>query len=153
VEGVTTLVRLAKKRTEVSELVADIQRRLTSIPSVTTASIRVLRREFSKRIATLLPSTVQLSLELLDKNNSVSRFFACELVQHHQGAAHSLNAESLELLSRGLVSWNAVDMFACYLSGPAWREHQVPDSLIAEWALAKDRWLRRAAVVSNCSSE
>lgn len=45
--------------------------------------------------------------------------------------------------------WAAVDTFACYLSGPAWREHQVPDAVIHRWARSPDRWWRRAALVST----
>jgi 3-methyladenine DNA glycosylase AlkD len=41
----------------------------------------------------------------------------------------------------------AVDCFACYLAGPAWREKQISDSAIRRWARSKDRWWRRAAVV------
>ena len=40
-------------------------------------------------------------------------------------------------------------MFACYLSGPAWREHQVGDKLIHGWARSPNRWFRRAALVST----
>ena len=77
------------------------------------------------------------------------RFLAYELVQHHAAAAASLDPKNIELLGHGIDSWGAVDMFACYLSGPAWREQQLPDSLIASWARSKDRWWRRAAVVST----
>jgi 3-methyladenine DNA glycosylase AlkD len=42
-----------------------------------------------------------------------------------------------------------VDTFSLYLSGPAWRDHRVPDSLIRSWARSRDRWWRRAAVVST----
>lgn len=42
-----------------------------------------------------------------------------------------------------------MDTFAVYLSGPAWRERQAPDSLIAHWARSNDRWRRRAALVST----
>ena len=40
-------------------------------------------------------------------------------------------------------------MFACYLAGPAWRERQVSDKLIHGWAHRKNRWFRRAALVST----
>ena len=42
-----------------------------------------------------------------------------------------------------------MDTFACYLAGPAWREHQVPEALVHGWARSKDRWWRRAALVST----
>jgi 3-methyladenine DNA glycosylase AlkD len=40
-------------------------------------------------------------------------------------------------------------MFGCYLAGPAWREHQVSERLIHSWVRSKDRWWRRAALVST----
>jgi 3-methyladenine DNA glycosylase AlkD len=52
-------------------------------------------------------------------------------------------------LGRGIDSWGAVDPFAVYLAGPAWRERQVPDSLVHRWALSESRWWRRAALVST----
>ena len=42
-----------------------------------------------------------------------------------------------------------MDCFACYLSGPAWREGQIDDQTIEDWATSKDRWWRRAALVST----
>jgi 3-methyladenine DNA glycosylase AlkD len=52
-------------------------------------------------------------------------------------------------LGQGIDNWAAVDTFACYLSGPSWREGQVSDALIQCWARSQDRWWRRAAVVST----
>lgn len=77
------------------------------------------------------------------------RFVAYELVHHHKSALASLNTTLLEELGEGLDSWEAVDTFACYLSGPAWREGQVSDTTIKRWARSKDRWWRRAALVST----
>lgn len=127
-----------------------IRQQLHSLRSTTTADIRSVRREFSKQLKAM-PSefVVRLALHLLKNNHQVPRFFAYELVQHHQEAAQSLNSGNLNSLGEGIDSWGAVDTFACYLAGPAWREGRVPDSLIARWAHSKDRWWRRAAVVST----
>jgi 3-methyladenine DNA glycosylase AlkD len=46
-------------------------------------------------------------------------------------------------------SWGDVDTFACYVAGPAWRERQVDDAEVARWTRSKDRWWRRAGVVST----
>ena len=61
----------------------------------------------------------------------------------------SLDAKKLERLGKGIDNWAAVDTFACYLAGPAWRERQVADKLIHGWARSPDRWWRRAALVST----
>jgi 3-methyladenine DNA glycosylase AlkD len=133
------------------KLLADeIARRMRALVSLRTADIRALRREFSKRIARAPAKQVfDLALLLLSRGAIEYRFIAYELVCHYRPALQSLGAKELEQLGRGLDSWGAVDMFACYLSGPAWREHQVPDSLIHRWARSRDRWWRRAALVST----
>ena len=129
---------------------AEIRTRLMLLSEKNTESIRAVRREFSKRLAGAPSDFVfQLTLLLLKHEKTVPRFFAYELVQHHREARRSLNSRKLKLLGEGIDSWTAVDTFACYLSGPAWRERQVPDSLIARWARSRNRWWRRAAVVST----
>jgi 3-methyladenine DNA glycosylase AlkD len=131
-------------------LVAEIITRLTLLSEKNTESIRALRREFSKRLSKA-PSdaVVDLSLQLLKREKTVPRFLAYELIQHHREALRSLNPRKLKLLGAGIDNWAAVDTFACYLAGPAWRERQVPDKLIARWAHSKDRWWRRTALVST----
>jgi 3-methyladenine DNA glycosylase AlkD len=128
----------------------EIDRRMRALPTRNTESMRALRREFSKRIANASSRQVlDLALRLLEHGALEYRFVAYELVCHHRATLQSLRAKELEQLGRGLDSWAAVDTFGCYLSGPAWREHQVPDSLIHRWARSEDRWWRRAALVST----
>jgi len=123
---------------------------LDSLRAPTTAAIRSVRREFSKQLKGMPADfVVRLALHLLKHEQHVPRFLSYELVQHHRDAARSLNSGKLKSLGAGIASWGAVDTFACYLAGPAWREGQVPDSLISRWAREKDRWWRRAAVVST----
>ena len=110
--------------------------RLQALSNSKTEAVRVVRREFSRRIAKAPPEEVlALAMRLLDQH----RFMAYELVHYHPAALRSLGEQDLELLGRGIASWDAVDTFACYLSGPAWREHQVPDAVIEGWAHASDR--------------
>ena len=148
-ESVETVVK-AKLRTDTKELEQEIVRRLHLLPSARTADLRTLRREYSRRIADLHgEAVIELGLQLLKPNSFVLRFFAYELIQHHGSAPALLNSRTVRLLGEGIDSWYAVDTFACYLSGPAWRECLVPDSLIVSWTLSKDRWWRRAAVAST----
>lgn len=135
---------------DVEALVADIDACLRALPSLKTEDVRAVRREFSKRLAKAPAHVViKLALRLLDYHGIEYRFVAYELVCHHRAALRSLRARELEQLGRGIDSWGAVDTFACYLAGPAWREHQVSDKLIHRWAHSKDRWWRRAALVST----
>jgi 3-methyladenine DNA glycosylase AlkD len=135
---------------EIDELVAEIDTRLLALPNLKAENVRDVRREFSKRLANTSPQIVialSLGLLRLGRPGFEYRFVAYELVCHHKAALRSLGEEKLELLGRGISSWGDVDTFACYLAGPAWREHQVPDVLIHRWARSEDRWWRRAALV------
>jgi 3-methyladenine DNA glycosylase AlkD len=133
-----------------SVLEGKIVSRFAALPEPTTEAIRGVRREFSSQLAEALPEVVvRLALKLARRPGIGYRFFAYELVQHHKQALRSLTAGSLEELGQGIDSWGAVDSFACYLAGPAWRERQVSDALIKRWARSKDRWWRRAALVST----
>ena len=132
------------------ECEAELIARLQALVGPTTAELRNLRREFSRRLAKAHDSlALELALRLLARQQFSLRFLAYELVQNHKQTMRSLNAGQLEQLGKGLDSWGAVDTFACYLAGPAWREHQVTDKLIHRWARSKDRWWRRAALVST----
>ena len=128
----------------------EITRRVALLDSHTTESIRALRREFSKRLAkSPRRFVVDLALVILSKQSIEHRFLAYELVCHHRAALASLTEKDIKLFGRGIDSWASVDMFGCYLAGPAWRECQVPDKLIHSWARSKNRWFRRAALVST----
>ena len=135
---------------EIDELVKEIDARLRALPSLNTENVRAVRREFSKRLAnTSSQIVISLSLRLLqlDRLDFEYRFVAYELVCHHKAALRSLSEKELELFGQGIDSWEDVDTFACYLAGPAWREHQVSNELIHRWARSEDRWWRRCSLV------
>jgi 3-methyladenine DNA glycosylase AlkD len=135
---------------EAEWLEAEIVERISSLSSQATEKVRAVRREFSKQIAKSPPEVViELAIKLIDRSESPFRFVGYELIQNHKEALNSLDAQRLERLGRGIDSWGAVDTFACYLAGPAWRGDQVADKLIDRWARSKDRWWRRAALVST----
>ncbi len=132
-------------------LLPELDARIAALPApVATAPLRRLRREYSCRLAAApARDVVALAGALLARGGIERRFVAYELVHHHRAALASLGARELERLGRGLDGWGAVDTFACYLAGPAWRERQVSDALIRRWARSGDRWWRRAALVST----
>jgi 3-methyladenine DNA glycosylase AlkD len=133
----------------VTALLAELDARVAASP-LAAAPLRRVRREFSRRLKTEEPARiVKLALELQQRGGVGHRIVACELVHHHRGALASLRARDLEAFGRGLDGWGSVDVFACYLAGPAWREGQVSDALIRRWARSRDRWWRRAALVST----
>ena len=131
------------------ELAHEIAARIRALPSLKTEPVRAVRRLYSKRLANSPARyVIDVALRLLD-DRGISRFVAYELIKHHRGAAASLREKQLERFGRGLDEWGEVDCFACYLAGPAWREHQISDKVIHRWARSKDRWWRRAALVST----
>jgi hypothetical protein len=140
---------VATKFESAEELTREIVSRIRSLPSFRTESVRGVRREYSKRLATA-PSAfvIDVALRLLDARE-VNRFVAYELIKHHAAAAASLREKHLERFGRGLDEWGEVDCFACYLAGPSWREHQISDKVIHRWARSRDRWWRRVALVST----
>ena len=108
-----------------TRLAGEIIARIRALSSFNTVSVRAVRREFSKRLAKAPAHTVlQVAQLLLDDRSSDFRFVAYELIRHHRAALASLREKDLERFGRGLDSWGTVDMFACYLAGPAWRENQ-----------------------------
>ena len=135
---------------EIEELVYEIDSRIRALPNLKTENVRNVRKEFSKRLVNTSPQfvvSIAIRLLLLNRPGFEYRLVAYELVCYHKAALRSLGEKELELLGQGISSWGDVDTFACYLAGPAWREFQVPDELIHNWACSEDRWWRRAAVV------
>jgi 3-methyladenine DNA glycosylase AlkD len=139
------------------KIAAEIAARISSLHNWKTEDVRAVRREFSKRLAKEGPRLViDVAVRLMETPGIEHRFVAYELVSQHATALATLGAKDLERFGRGIDSWGAVDCFACYLAGPAWREHQVSDRLIHGWTRAANRWWRRAALVStvplNCKA-
>ena len=74
----------------------------------------------------------QIAFELLDKNKPARRM---------------LTLDDVLEFGAGIDNWVSVDTFAGYIADPCWREKQIPDQVVEEWAASEDRWWRRAAVV------
>ena len=135
---------------DVEDVAVEIRRRLHRLGSFDAQSLRAMRRALSKQLART-PASLLISLaeHLLEAPSFAYRFIAYELILYNREALHSLRAGDLERLGQGIDSWGAVDIFASYLAGPAWREKQIPDRVIHRWARSGDRWWRRAALVST----
>jgi 3-methyladenine DNA glycosylase AlkD len=86
---------------------------------------------------------------LIQRDAYGDRFLAYELVAAHPATMASLTPREVRRLGRGLSDWSGVDCFAVYVTGPAWRDGRLPDALLASWTRARDRWWRRAALVST----
>jgi 3-methyladenine DNA glycosylase AlkD len=144
------MVSTAQPPMEVENLALEIRGRLHRLSSFDAQSLRSFRKALSKQLVRT-PANLIISLAecLLETPSFAYRFIAYELILNHHEALRGLRETDLERLGQGINSWGAVDTFACYLAGPAWREKQIPDRVIHRWARSKDRWWRRAALVST----
>ena len=133
----------------VGALVEEIEARVEGLPVRNAPALRRLRREYSKRIEALAPRDVVKIATALIAGRRVPRFIGDELIASRPDAFATLDLTQLAHLGSGISSWDQVDSFACYLSGPAWREGHIGDQAIEQWAKSKDRWWRRTALVST----
>ena len=133
----------------IAALVEEIEARVEGLAVRNAPTLRSLRREYSKRTLALPPrDVVKLAMALVARQR-IPRFIGDELIASRPDALATLDLSQLEHLGSGISSWDQVDCFACYLSGPAWREGHVKDHAIEQWAKSNDRWWRRAALVST----
>lgn len=127
-------------------LAGEIDRRIGQLPEQTVEPIRAVRREYSER---LRGAPAELVLDLALALVGRRRWVAYELLYHHAGGLELLDARVVERLGEGMDSWDAVDAFGGYVSGPAWRKGRLTDDDVRRWAASSDRWWRRAALVST----
>jgi len=140
---------LSAATADVDDILEALEIELSALRQPNVEAIRSVRRKFSRQLAKSAPEKIIELAQRILRHPGIPRFVAYELVQHHKPALQSLTTVTLEELGAGNDTWDKVDTFACYLSGPVWRERQVPDKLIERWARSKNRWWRRTAVVST----
>lgn len=135
--------------TESDSIVQEIVDALDAQEDRSTASLREVRRVFSRRLKDAdakLVLDVALSLVPLGQPY---RWIGYELVHYHRPALQALDEIMLERLGEGMADWPDTDTFAPFLAGVAWREGQIADDVIHRWTRSEDRWWRRAALVST----
>jgi len=139
-----------QSKEQIGRIVSQVESEVSALPVKNAESLRSLRRRLSKQVAHECPEViVGIGFSLVGIPGFAYRFLAYEMILSHKGALSSLGPGDVQRLGRGLDNWGSVDTFACYISGPAWRQRQLTDDLIHRWARSKDRWQRRAAVVST----
>jgi 3-methyladenine DNA glycosylase AlkD len=130
------------------QIASEIDAQIRALPVRNTPNVRAIRRRYSRQFKQAEPAfMLDLARELFQ--NYDHRWVAYELISHHQAAFQSLAEAELEAFGWGIDSWWTVDAFARGLAGPAWLKGQVSDALIHRWSRSKDRWWRRAALVST----
>jgi 3-methyladenine DNA glycosylase AlkD len=141
---------MAKTVREIASTSAAIARQIRAQKDRTAATLHALQRQFSKQLADKSGrDVIKIALCLVELGEPACRFMGCALVFHHPDALENLGPKMIERLGRGIDSWGDVDVFAGYISGPAWRAKRLADNHIHRWARSKDRWWRRAALVST----
>jgi len=130
-------------------IAAEIHRSLTALPRKNVLSVRILRREWSKLLKDRPGTSIIALAQRLVRLGLWERTLAYEIILHHRAAREALKPNDVTLLGRGMQSWGEVDSFSCYVAGPAWRQKDIPDSMVRGWTHSRDRWWRRAALVST----
>jgi hypothetical protein len=127
----------------------EIHRALSDLIPKNTPTFRILRCAWSSRLKDTPGRSLIAIARSLVPLGQWERGFAYELIAHHRGAREALRPGDVIAFGCGIDSWGAVDGFACFVSGPAWRENKIPTSLVRSWARSPSRWWRRAALVST----
>ena len=133
---------------DVRKIAAEFDTEIRALAVLNTPNARAIRRKYSQKLKRVRTEFI-LEFARVLFNKYKHRWAAYELIKDHKAAFQCMREKELEDFGRGINSWWTVDSFARILSGPAWLNRQVSDKLIHKWARSKDRWWRRAALVST----
>ena len=114
------------------------------------AALRKLRRTWSRLLKKASGKLVlELGGALVESGAPGARVLGSELVLHHPTALDEIGVADVRRLAGELASWGDVDVFACMIAGQAFRDGRLPEDEILRWTRSRDRWWRRAALVST----
>jgi 3-methyladenine DNA glycosylase AlkD len=130
------------------EVASKIDAEIRALPVRNTPNKRAICRQYSRMLKQANPEFILDVARILLKNHGY-RGLAYELIENHRAAFQRIGKAEVEELGQGINSWWSVDSFARTLAGPVWLRGQVSAELIGRWAHSKDRWWRRAALVST----
>jgi 3-methyladenine DNA glycosylase AlkD len=129
-------------------VVAAIDSQLARLPRQNVPSVRRIRQTLSRSLARSESKAVMAVADALTLRDSwPHRLIAFEVIAGHPATFARLDRRRLVRWSRGMATWDAVDLFGCTLGGQAWRSGVLTDADIDEWARSTDRWQRRLALV------
>ena len=121
-----------------------------TVIGVTVPNIRPIVKELSTQYKKSPPEDiVELAKGLNATRILEAQQIAFELLDKNKAARRQLTLNDVLEFGAGIDNWISVDHFAGYIAGPCWREGQIQDQVVEEWAASEDRWWRRAAVVST----
>lgn len=120
------------------------------ILGVASADIRSIVWDVKKRLKPQKPGAVLAVVRAIIATGTVEgRQVAYEVLSGHRETLESLKLRDVEALGKGIDNWVSVDTFSVLVAGPCWREGQISDAAVRRWARSRDRWWRRASVVST----
>jgi 3-methyladenine DNA glycosylase AlkD len=135
---------------DAATVAAAIARRIEHQQDRSGPVVHALRRGFSKQLRDRdARDVIRIALTVNEHDDHTFRFMAAALVFHHPGALERLSLRTIRQLGQGMDGWGDVDVFVGYIAGPAWRLGRLRDADIERWTRSKDRWWRRAALVST----
>jgi len=127
-----------------------IRRELASLSSLTTASVRAVRRRWSNALANERADVVLGVVRLLVAHAGwPERVVAFELLAGHAPAMARVNGKMVDDLAAGLADWGSIDLFGVTIAGVAWRLGHLSDHQVMRWTRSSDRWRRRLALVAT----
>jgi 3-methyladenine DNA glycosylase AlkD len=129
---------------------AAIARDIAELPRSDTASVRAIRKAWSKTLRRSSASEVLVVAEAFEaKAGQGGKWVAYELVRFHPGALAAVTEAQIAGFAGRAQSWYAVDALGTILTGPLWLRGRLGDELIVAWSRSEDRWLRRSALVAT----
>jgi 3-methyladenine DNA glycosylase AlkD len=128
----------------------DIRAELRALPRRDTASVRAVRRTWSKALkGEDAAQAIALALAVERAAGQEGKWIGYELIRFHPAAFRAISEAQIVDFASRIASWYATDAFGTILTGPLWANGRISDGLIDAWSRSPDRWLRRSALVAT----
>jgi len=132
------------------EVVDQIRADIAALPKRDTASLRGVRKRWSRALkAADAADVIAIALALETPADQTGKWIGYELIRFHPGAFAAVTEAHVADFASRIASWYATDAFGTILSGPLWAKGRISDALIDGWSRSDDRWLRRSALVAT----
>jgi 3-methyladenine DNA glycosylase AlkD len=115
---------------------------MTDVVTVRSRARRILRAHRASSDAEVLAIALKVY-------KSGHRQLAYELLRAAPRGLAAASRADVRKFAVGMASWGEVDCFACFVGGVAWRTGRISQKEIALFAASRNRWWRRAALVST----
>lgn len=123
---------------------------IEGLPRRDTASVRAVRRHWSKTLRSAAAAEVlKIGATVEAQAGQGGKWVGYELIRHHPGALAAITEPQVADFASRANSWYAVDALGTILTGVLWARGRLSDGLIEGWSTSQDRWLRRSALVAT----